>query len=117
METGNFRESAFIKLRSFRLDSYFEEGGFGGDHMDRTQVVASAIAACQERSGRIYSNTQIFVVGDTPSDIEAGHANRVETLAIGTGQFTVGELYEYKPSHVLPDLSGTAEVMNLLLNS
>ena len=116
LETGNFRESAFIKLRRFGLDSYFQEGGFGGEHMDRADVVASAIDACQEMSGRTYSNDQIFVVGDTPSDIRAGHANHVRTLAIATGQYTTDELSEHHPSHIIQDLSDTARVVNLLLN-
>ena len=116
LQTGNFRESAFIKLRKFGLDTYFKDGGFGGEHMDRTAVVASAIGACQERSGRTYSNSQIFVVGDTPSDIQAGHANEVQTLAVATGHYTADELHMHHPSHLLRDLSDTARVINLLLN-
>ena len=116
LETGNFRESAFIKLRRFGLDSYFQDGGFGGDHMDRTEVVASAIVACQEKSGRTYSNDQIVVVGDTPSDIRAGHANQVQTLAVATGHYTADELREHRPSHLLQDLSDTAGVIKLLLD-
>ena len=116
LETGNFRESAFIKLRRFGLDSYFQDGGFGGEHMDRADVVTSAIDACQERSGRTYPNDQIFVVGDTPSDILAGHANHVRTLAVATGQYTTDELSEHHPSHIIQDLSDTARVVNLLLN-
>lgn len=115
LETGNFRESAFIKLRKFGLDSYFQDGGFGGEHMDRTEVVASAIAACQKRSGRTYSGDQIFIVGDTPSDIHAGHANHVQTLAVATGQYTADELCEHRPDHLLQDLSDTAGVIELLL--
>ena len=116
LETGNFRESAFIKLRRFGLDSYFRDGGFGGEHMDRTDVVAGAVAACQERSGRTYSNAQIVVVGDTPSDIRAGHANQVQTLAVATGHYTADELREHRPSHLLQDLSDTAGVIKLLLD-
>ena len=117
LETGNFRESAFIKLRRFGLDSYFEEGGFGGEHMNRTEVVASAIVACEERSGRTYSNDQIFVVGDTPSDMRAGRANQVQTLAVATGHFDAEELCQHHPNHLLKDLSNTARVLRLLLGT
>ena len=116
LETGNFRESAFIKLRKFGLDTYFKDGGFGGEHMDRTEVVASAIAACQERSGRTYFNDQIVVVDDTPSDIQAGYANHVQTLAVATGHYTADELREHRPSYILQDLSDTAGVIKLLLD-
>ena len=117
LETGNFRESAFIKLRRFGLDSYFEEGGFGGEHMNRSEVVASAIVACQERSGRTNSNDQIFAVGDTPSDIRAGRANQVRTLAVATGHFDAEELCQHHPNHLLKDLSNTARVLRLLLGT
>ena len=83
--------------------------------MDRTQVVAAAIAECQERSGRSYCPGEIFVVGDTPSDIIAGQENRAETLSVGTGQFSIDELRKYSPSHILKDLSDTAGVLRLLL--
>ena len=54
LETGNFREAAFIKLRRYGLDGYFQYGGFGGDHMEKWQVVAAAIERCQETSGQVY---------------------------------------------------------------
>ena len=117
LETGNFRESAFIKLRRYGLDVFFEEGGFGGDHFERREVVASAIAKCQKRSGRTYSPGEIFLVGDTPHDIEAGRANGVRTLAVGTGNYSVEELAKLNPTYVLPDLSDTERVLELLIGA
>ena len=114
LETGNFRESAFIKLQKYGLDIFFEEGGFGGDHFERREVVASAIAKCQEKSGRTYSPGEIFLVGDTPHDVEAGRANGVVTLAVATGNYTIEELAELNPTYVLPDLSDTERVLGLI---
>ena len=54
LATGNFREAAFIKLRRYGLDGYFVEGGFGGDHPERPEVVADAISKCQEIVGKVY---------------------------------------------------------------
>ena len=115
LETGNFRESAFIKLHRYGLDVFFDEGGFGGDYFERREVVAGAIARCQERSGRTYSPGEIFLVGDTPHDIDAGRANGVRTLAVGTGNYTVEELGRLGPTYVLPDLTETERVLGLLL--
>lgn len=115
LETGNFRESAFIKLHRYGLDVFFEEGAFGGDHFERREVVATAIAKCQERSGRTYSPGEIFLVGDTPHDVEAGRANGVRTLAIATGNYTFEELTKLNPTYVLADLSDTERVLRLLL--
>ena len=115
LETGNFREAAFIKLRRYGLDRFFDAGGFGGDYTDRGQVVAGAIASCQEESGRAYSPGEVWLIGDSSSDIEAGHANGVRTLAVSTGFYSAADLAKLNPSHVLPDLSDTKGVLALLL--
>ena len=39
--------------------------------MTRTEVVADAIAKCQTLSGKLYDRREIFLVGDSPSDVEA----------------------------------------------
>ena len=117
LETGNFREAAFIKLRRYGLDTFFEDGGFGGDYISRRQVVAGAVASCQERSGRIYKPEEVFLIGDSPSDVEAGNANGVATLAVGTGHYSAEDLAKFNPSHVLPDLSDTEGVLALLLGA
>ena len=117
LETGNFREAAFIKLRRYGLDTFFEDGGFGGDYINRRQVVAGAVASCQERSGRIYKPEEVFLIGDSPSDVEAGNANGVATLAVGTGHYSAEDLAKFNPSHVLPDLSDTEGVLALLLGA
>ena len=58
LATGNFREAAFIKLQRYGLDGYFVEGGFGGDHPERPEVVADAIVKCQEIAGKVYELLQ-----------------------------------------------------------
>ena len=115
LETGNFREAAFIKLRRYGLDHFFHAGGFGGDYIDRGQVVAGAIASCQERSARTYGAGEVWLIGDSSSDIEAGNANGVRTLAVSTGFYSAADLAKLNPSHVLRDLSDTKGVLALLL--
>ena len=115
LETGNFREAAFIKLRRFGLDTYFEEGGFGGDWMTRTEVVADAIAKCQALSGRVYDSGEIFLIGDSPSDVEAGTANGINTVAVATGRCNTETLRALGPTFVFEDLSDTEKVLEVLL--
>ena len=115
LETGNFREAAFIKLRRYGLDAFFEDGGFGGDCTERRWVVAAAVAGCQRKSGRTYSPRDLFLIGDSPADVEAGDANGVRTVAVATGVYSVEDLAKFNPSYVLPDLSDTEKVLALLL--
>ena len=44
LATGNFRESAFIKLRKYGLDTFFEEGGFGGEAGRANGINSVAVA-------------------------------------------------------------------------
>jgi phosphoglycolate phosphatase-like HAD superfamily hydrolase len=44
LATGNWREPAWMKLRHFRLDGYFADGGFGDAGEERATVDAEAIA-------------------------------------------------------------------------
>ena len=115
LETGNFREAAFIKLRRFGLDTYFHEGGFGGDWMTRTEVVADAIARCQANSGRVYDSGEIFLIGDSPSDVEAGKANGINTVAVATGRCDTENLQALGPTFVFEDLSDTERVLGAVL--
>ena len=115
LATGNFREAAFIKLRRYSLDGYFVEGGFGGDHPERPEVVADAIAKCQELAGKVYERNEIFVIGDSISDVEAGQANGINSVAVATGHYDAQKLASLNPTHVFQDLSDTKNVLKALL--
>ena len=117
LETGNFREAAFIKLHRYGLDGCFEAGGFGGKHSERSQVVSSAIAECQTNSRQTYAACDVSLIGDSPADIEAGRANGIRTLAVATGFYSMEELAHFSPDHVLNNLSDTSEVLWLLLGT
>ena len=115
LATGNFRESAFIKLRKYGLDGFFVAGGFGGDHPERPDVVADAIAKCQALSGNVYEREEIFVIGDSISDVEAGRANEVNSVAVATGHYDSETLRALAPTFVFEDLSDTERVLEALL--
>ena len=79
--TGNIKACAYIKLKHAGIDSHFGPiGGFGDDHGDRNCMAALALerAGCPE---------QTFLIGDTPSDIEAARVNGMVSVAVCTGQF------------------------------
>ena len=115
LATGNFREAAFIKLQRYGLDGFFEEGGFGGDHPERPEVVADAIAKCQALADTVYERNNIFVIGDSISDVKAGQANDINSVAVATGHYDTQKLASLNPTHVFQDLSDTKSVLKVLL--
>ena len=79
--TGNIKKCAHIKLRHAGIDAYFNDiGGFGDDDGDRSRMAALAL----ERAGH---PERAFLLGDTPSDVEAARANGMVSVAVCNGQF------------------------------
>lgn len=79
--TGNIKACAHIKLKHAGIDSFFSDiGGFGDDDGDRNKMAALAL----ERAG---SPERAFLLGDTPSDVEAARANGMVSVAVCNGQY------------------------------
>lgn len=113
LATGNFRGAAFIKLDFFALDDHLTDGGFGDDAEDRAHVVRAAI---QRVGGDGASGAPVWIVGDTPLDIAAAHANGARALGVATGPCTTDELLAAGADAALPDLSDTDAVLTTLLS-
>ena len=103
--TGNFRESAFMKLEHYGLDSYFSTGGFGDDTEERSEIVEEAIRRCECLAGVRYAAADVYVVGDSPLDVLAGRAVGVQTVAVASGWTSYEELAGYQPAFLFIDLS------------
>jgi phosphoglycolate phosphatase len=54
--------------------------------------------------GQDVPNTDIYVVGDTPLDIQAAHAVDCTAIAVATGRYDVDALREAGADHVLKTL-------------
>lgn len=100
--SGNMRVTAYMKLRHGGLDHYFTDvGGFGDDDSDRNRMAALAL----ERAG---NPKGAFLLGDTPSDIEAAKANGMTSVAVCNGQFT-REMLEAEEPDLMVDSFEDAE--------
>jgi len=113
--TGNIERGAEIKLGHFGVWDYFEFGAFADDHHDRNELGKFARARALEKHGEEFPPGRIFVIGDTPRDIECGRAIGAKTVAIATGTYTRAELAEHQPDFLFDDLTDTEAVMAALL--
>jgi len=103
--TGNFEEGAWLKLRHFEIDRYFQYGGFGDNHFDRNDVARMAYEASHRHLGRQVEPHDVWVIGDTPSDVRCGKSIGARTVAVGTGMYTCKELRECYADLLFPDFS------------
>jgi phosphoglycolate phosphatase len=101
--TGNFPETARIKLETFRLVDFFPLV-IGGD-LDSVRCDLARRAADQlvRRHGDT-ARDDLIVIGDTPSDVRCAHTIGARCLAVCTGSATREELEVAQADHIVGDL-------------
>lgn len=112
--TGNVIRGAEIKLTHYGVWDFFEFGAFADDHHDRNELGKFARARALERHGEEFPPSRIYVIGDTPKDIECGRAIGACTVAIATGHYSPDQLRDHAPDFLFEDLSDTERVVALL---
>jgi phosphoglycolate phosphatase len=115
--TGNLVRGAEIKLSHYGVWDYFEFGAFADDHHDRNELPKFARARALETHGEEFPPERVFVIGDTPRDIECGKAVGAKTVAIATGNYSRADLAVHNPDFLFDDLSDTEAVIAVLLGS
>jgi phosphoglycolate phosphatase len=92
--TGNLEMIGWIKVERAGIREWFRFGGFSDLFPVRSELIGNAAAKARELAG---AHGSVCVVGDTPRDIEAAHANGLPVIAVATGHFTFDALLEHKP--------------------
>jgi phosphoglycolate phosphatase len=102
--TGNGDGAAFIKLARGDLMRWFPFGAYASAGIDRPGIVRQAVARGEAFLGQDVPNEQIFVIGDTPLDVEAAHAVGCSAIAVATGHYDAAALRAAGADHVLETL-------------
>jgi len=108
--TGNVRAVAEIKLQVFGLDSriLWDLGAYGEDNDVRAELVRLTL----ERAHA--TGDSAVLIGDTPADIEGGHANGVRVIAVASGRSDETTLRDAGAETVLSDLRDTELLVKLV---
>jgi phosphoglycolate phosphatase-like HAD superfamily hydrolase len=99
--TGNFRNSAGMKLKHYGIAQYFRGGGFGDRTGHRPTLIAQGIASANRAHGK---HATVFVIGDTVHDVSAAKANNAVAVAVATGTASQDELIAAGADVVLPTM-------------
>lgn len=113
--TGNVRAGARAKLGHFGLYEHFAFGGFGDRHFDRDDVAREALAEVRQCVGPHCTADRIWVIGDTPLDVQCARAIGARAVAVATGLHSCDELAPTRPDLLLADLSDPAPLLGLIL--
>jgi phosphoglycolate phosphatase len=102
--SGAVEAAAHIKLARAGFNRYFPFGGYGSDSADRIELTQRAI----ERGGRLIGveldPADVYVVGDTPKDVEAAHGAGCIAVATATGHYSREELRATGAEYVVGSL-------------
>ncbi len=103
--SGAMEGAARMKMDPGKLNRFFVFGAYGSDSPDRTEITHLAAGKAARLHGRNLTKEDVYVVGDTPRDIEAARAAGVTAIGVASGHYSVDELREAEPDHVLSSLS------------
>jgi phosphoglycolate phosphatase-like HAD superfamily hydrolase len=107
LTTGGLEAAAHIKLARAGLNEFFSFGGYGTDSEDRVALTRTAIERAEAILKQELEPDEVFVVGDTPLDIEAAHGARATAVGVASGVYSVESLRDAGADHVLGSLEET----------
>jgi phosphoglycolate phosphatase-like HAD superfamily hydrolase len=110
--TGNTRGGARAKLTYYGLIDFFADGAFAEDAGDRSSIARRALELA--RRAAPVADDCLFVIGDTPHDIECAKAIGARTVAVATGGYTLDELRAHEPWRAFAELPPAAEFAALI---
>ncbi len=113
--TGNFERGADIKLSHFGLDEFFSFGFYGDDHHHRDDMARMAWQLTQERVWEEATPGDVWVIGDTPADVQCARAIGAKAIAVATGMYPLERLAECQPELLLNSLVEIETVLNTIL--
>jgi phosphoglycolate phosphatase-like HAD superfamily hydrolase len=112
--TGNVRAGARVKLGHYGLFEHFAFGGFGDHHFDRDDVAREAFTAVKTHLGPHATPRSVWVIGDTPLDVQCARAIGAQVVAVATGIHTYEQLQASSPDLTLHDLSDPSSFLERL---
>jgi phosphoglycolate phosphatase len=93
--TGNLETIGWLKLEKAGIRPMFGFGSFSYPLEYRADIFRQGVQMARQRLG---PKASVYVVGDTPTDIEAAKAVGVPVIAVATGIFQFDDLLALEPN-------------------
>lgn len=113
--TGNSRCGSEIKLNFYDLAQYFnfDASAFCGHQIERNDIARTALSTVAKLYPEV-TMEDVYVIGDTPNDINCGKTIGAKTIAVATGNYSYHQLSEYSPWWVVDKLPTPEEFVRKL---
>lgn len=103
--SGAMEGAAHLKMQPGKLNRYFIFGAYGSDSPDRAELTRLGIGKAARLHGQELSKDEVYVVGDTPRDIEGAHTAGATGIGVASGHYDVDQLQAAKADYVLKSLT------------
>ncbi len=104
--TGNIESVAKSILAHSGLQEYFPVVAYSSpQHSERYQIVAKAKHELEQLHGTSFDPWKTYVLGDSPSDVQAARKLGLPSVAVATGHYTLNELRKENPNILLSNLA------------
>ncbi|MFC1668930.1 HAD family hydrolase [Spirochaetota bacterium] len=113
--TGNFSESAKIKLSSHNLNKYFKVGIFGDDTAERNEMPFIAQKKICANFSIDIDFSNMVIIGDTVHDIECAKKSGAISISVGTGWTEKSILLSHNPHYYFDDFSDIELVIDTII--
>jgi phosphoglycolate phosphatase len=113
--TGNLLRGSEIKLKHFNLWHYFRFGAYSNLSMNRNELAGYALMEAKKATGISFFPENVYVIGDTPHDIECGRTIHAKTVAVATGKYSAEQLRAHNPHFLFENLSDTHDFLEQTL--
>jgi phosphoglycolate phosphatase len=104
LTSGALEAGAHAKLGRAELNHFFTFGGYGSDSPNRVELTRRAVERGEVIAGHALDPKHVFVVGDTPLDLEAAHGAGLLAVGVASGRYSSEQLAEAGADHVLGSL-------------
>jgi phosphoglycolate phosphatase-like HAD superfamily hydrolase len=112
--TGNFTESAKIKLSSHDLNRFFAFGAYGDDAPIRNLLPEVAKRRMDELFSTDIAFKDTFIIGDTIHDVRCARYAGAVSVAVGTGWGEPEALKQENPVHYFNNFENFNDFIKLL---
>lgn len=112
--TGNWETSGRTKLGEFDINHYFRFGAFADDSEIRNELLPYAVKRFERLYDRSPNQEQVYVIGDTPSDINCAKPHNAISVAVGAAKYSVDQLSKYNPDYLFADFSDVGKVLEVV---
>jgi phosphoglycolate phosphatase len=115
--TGTVSPTAQAIVKWAGVQQFFSLHACGDEGRERADLVRLAVERAVPLLGWRADARELVVIGDAPRDIETGKVFGARTVAVATGNHTVGDLAAYAPDVVLANFGDVEAALAAILGS